>query len=168
MSHEYLLSVMYLNIVSYIYLNFAFFAVLFIFDTKTIVTLSDIKIFGNLQFFAITIILIFMSFSGVPPTLGFVSKSIIIIFIFFKKFFLFFFFISFVNFFLIYFYIKNLRFLVTKAKSFSFIFNKNYACLNQNLIFFINIINFINILSLWFVEDVLIFIDNFSLISNFF
>ena len=83
---------MYLNIVSYIYLNFAFFAVLFIFDTKTIVTLSDIKIFGNLQFFAITIILIFMSFSGVPPTLGFVSKSVIIIFIFFfYKFYKFFF-----------------------------------------------------------------------------
>jgi len=84
MSHEYLLSVMYLNIVSYIYLNFAFFAILFIFDTKAIVTLSDIKVFGNLQFFAVTIILIFMSFSGVPPTLGFVSKSIIIIFLFYK------------------------------------------------------------------------------------
>ena len=32
----------------------------------------------------------------------------------------------------------------------------------------INTINFINILGLWFVEDILMFIDNFSLTSNFF
>ena len=168
MFHESILSIVYLNIISYIYLNFAFFALIFIFDTKQFISLSDLKNLGNLQFFSVTVILLFLAFAGVPPTLGFVSKSLIFVFIFLKKFFFFFFFISVVNFFIIYFYIKNLRFLVTKSNNFNFIFNKNYSCFNQNLVLFVNIINFINLLSIYYIEDLIIFIDNFVLLSNFF
>ena len=168
MTSEYILSIMYLNIIVYIYLNFVFFSLIFIFDTRNITTLNDLKYFSNMQFFSFSIILIFLSFAGVPPTVGFISKSLALIFIFFKKFFFFFFFISFINFFLIYFYIKNLRFLISKSKKFNFLYHKNYAALNQNLVIFINTINFINCFSLWFVEDILILIDNFSLLVNFY
>ena len=148
MFSEYLLSVMYLNVVSYVYLNFTLFSIIFIFNLKNMLTLSDLKSIGNLQFFSFSLILLLLSFAGVPPTIGFVSKSLMFIFIFLKKNMLFFLFISLINFFLIYFYVKNLRFLISKSNSFNFLFNNNYAFFNHNLIVFINIVNFINLTSL--------------------
>ena len=168
MFSEYLLSVMYLNVISYIYLNFALFSIIFVFNLKNMLTLSDLKNIGNLQFFSFSLILLLLSFAGVPPTIGFVAKSLMFIFFFLKKNIFIFIFISVINFFLIYFYVKNLRFLISKSNSFNFLFNNNYAFFNQNLIIFINIINFINLTSIWLVEDLLILIDNALLLAYFF
>jgi hypothetical protein len=99
MTYEYTLSIMYLNIIVYIYLNFVFFSVIFIFDTRNITTLNDLKYFSNMQFFSFSITLIFLSFAGVPPTIGFISKSLALVFIFFKKFFFFFFLLALLIFF---------------------------------------------------------------------
>jgi NADH:ubiquinone oxidoreductase subunit 2 (subunit N) len=168
LSYEFSVSIIYLNIITYLFLNFAIFSLIFLFDTNFLISLNDLKKFGNLKFFSLTIILIFLSFAGVPPTLGFVSKSLIFLFIFFKKFYLFFISISFLNFFLIYFYIKNIRFLVSKSEKKPFLFNNNYASLNSNFIFFLNFINFFNLLGLFYIEDLIIFLDNINIIVNFF
>lgn len=168
MFSEYLLSVMYINVISYIYLNFALFSIIFIFNLKNMFTLSDLKSVGNLQFFSFSLILLLLSFAGVPPTIGFVAKSLMFIFFFLKKNIFFFLFISVVNFFLIYFYVKNLRFLISKSNSFNFLYNNNYAFFNQSLIIFINVINFINLTSIWLVEDFFIIIDNILLTAHFF
>ena len=168
MIYEFSVSIIYLNIITYLFLNFAIFSLIFIFNSNFLISLNDLKKFGNLKFFSLTIILILLSFAGVPPTIGFVSKSLIFLFIFFKKFYLFFFFLSFINFFLIYFYVKNIRFLISKSESIPFLFNKNYSAINVNFINFINFINFFNVMSLFFTEDLIIFLDNMSLIVNFF
>lgn len=168
MTYEFIISIIYLNLITYLFLNFSLFSLIFLFDTNALISLSDLKKFGNLKFFSLTIILIMLSFAGVPPTVGFLSKSLIFLFIFFKKFYLFFFFISFINFFLIYFYIKNIRFLISKSDKAPFLFSNNYASMNTNLINFINFINFFNLMSLFYVGDLIIFLDNMNLIANFF
>lgn len=168
MTYEFSISIIYLNIITYLILNFAFFSLIFLFDTTFLISLNDLKKFGNLKFFSLTIILLLLSFAGVPPTLGFVSKSLIFLFIFFKKFYLFFLSISFLNFFLIYFYVKNIRFLISKSEKAPFLYNNNYASININFINFLNLVNFFNIMALFYTEDLIIFLDNMNIIVNFF
>jgi NADH:ubiquinone oxidoreductase subunit 2 (subunit N) len=168
LQYEFSISIIYLNIITYLILNFAFFSLIFIFDTNFLISLNDLKKFGNLKFFSLTFILLFLSFAGVPPTLGFLSKSLIFVFIFFKKFFFFFLSVNLLNFFLIYFYIKNIRFLISKSEKVPFLFNNNYSSINVNFINFLNLINFFNIMSLFYFEDLIIFLDNINFIVNFF
>ena len=168
MSYEFSLSIIYLNLITYLVLNFAFFSLIFLFDTSFLISMNDLKKFGNLKFFSLTCILLLLSFAGVPPTLGFLSKSLIFLFIFFKKFYFFFISVTFLNFFLIYFYVKNIRFLISKSEKIPFLFNNNYVSINVNFIFFINFINFFNIMSLFYTEYLIIFIDNMCIIVNFF
>jgi len=130
MAADYNLSIVYINILSYLYLNFCLFILVFIFDTNSFKTLNDFKHIGGVPFFSLTLLIIIFSLAGVPPMIGFVSKSLIFIFMFFKKNFLFMFLLSFLNFFIIYFYIRNIRYLVTKSTSYSFIFDLNYSFIN--------------------------------------
>lgn len=165
---DYSLSIVYINILSYLYLNFCLFILVFIFDTNSFKTLNDFKYIGGVPFFSLTLLIIIFSLAGVPPMIGFVSKSLIFIFMFFKKNFLFMFLLSFLNFFIIYFYIRNIRYLVTKSTNYSFIFDLNYSFINWNLTLMLVFFNFINITSLFFVEDFLLLCDNLVLYQYFF
>jgi len=165
---EYGLSIIYINIISYLYINFCLFTVLFVFNVNFFKTLNDFKNLGNLSFFSVTFILILFSLAGVPPTLGFVSKSLIFIFMFFKKNFLFLVILTVLNLFIMYFYVRNVRYFVTKSTNHYFIYNHNYAFINSNLVMLIIVFNFINFLSIFYIEDFLIFTDNMCLYVNFF
>ncbi len=159
-----------MNTVSYLYINFAFFNLLFVFNTNKLKSLNDFKFLSNLNFFSITLILLLFSLAGVPPTWGFTSKSTLFLYLFFKKSYIYIIFLTVINFFIMYFYIKNIRHINGKNiinNENNFIFNKNYSFINSNLIIFINFINFINLLSIYFIEDILIFLDNITICCNF-
>ena len=108
---EYGISLIYLNILIYIYLLFLLFSILLVFDIKNFLTLNELKKFTGLQFFSVTILLLLFSLAGLPPFLGFISKFLMFFFIIFKQ--GFFFFIFFHS----YKYIYNI-FLYTKCKVF--------------------------------------------------
>jgi len=130
MIFEYGLSLVYLNIVIYLYLNFTLFTILFTFNTIYFKTLNDFKNIGNIPFFSITFIIVIFSLAGVPPTLGFITKSLLFLYLFFKKSFLFLTVLTFLNFFIMYFYIRTIRYTVSKSYTLYFIFDKNYSFLN--------------------------------------
>ena len=159
---------MYINIITYLYLNFCFFTALFVFDVKHFKSLNDFKNVGNLPFFTVTFILLLFSLAGVPPTLGFVSKSLIFIFMFFKKSFFFLSLLTILNLFIMYFYVRNIRYFITKSSNYYFVYTNSYSFINWNLIVLLLIFNFLNFFSIFFIEDFLIFTDNLSLYSNFF
>ena len=127
---EYGLSIIYVNVVSYLYLNFSIFTLMFLFDLKNFRTLKDFKYLGNLPFITVTFIVLLFSLAGVPPTLGFVSKSLIFIFMFFKKNYLFLVMLTVLNLFILYFYVRNSRYFITKSTSYWFLYKNNYAHLN--------------------------------------
>ncbi len=60
------------------------FTIFFLFDLRYLKTLSDFKFIGSIKSISIYIVLLLMSFSGIPPLLGFVSKFLMFI-IFFKN-----------------------------------------------------------------------------------
>ena len=165
---EYGLSLIYLNVLAYLYLNFCLFTLLFIFDLRFFRTLNDFKNLGNLPFFTVTAIVLLFSLAGVPPTLGFVSKSLLFTFMFFKKNFFMLIVLTVLNLFVLYFYVRNARYFITKSNNYYFLYNNYYTSLNWNLVILLLLFNFVNLLSIFFVEDMLIFTDNLSLLVNFF
>ena len=166
--NDYGLSIILLNIITYVSLLFYMFSLIFVFDLRYFRTLNELKGFGNLQFFLLTCILTLLSMAGIPPLSGFVSKFLMFIFLFLKKNLFFIFFFSIINFFTIYFYIQNFRFLISKSNNFFFFFKKNYVYINFNLVYILVILNFFNFFGIIFIEDLLIFLDNICLYSNIF
>lgn len=137
------------------------FFIFFIFDIKYVKTLNELKFVGSLQSFSIYIVIILLSFAGVPPLLGFSGKFLIFITLFSKSNWLFLIFFGIVNIFLIYFYIQNFRFLSAKRVYDKVIYNTKF--INQN--FFINslmFLNFLNIFGILFIEELLIFFNSVS------
>lgn len=110
------MSIIYMNIYIYVFILYLFFSVLFIFDVKKLKTLNNLKVLNRYNFFSITVVLTFLSMSGIPPLAGFVGKFLLFNFLFFSQKYIFIVFFSFLNFFSIYFYIQNLRFLISKTQ----------------------------------------------------
>lgn len=143
------------------------FLIFFLFDLKKLKTLNDFKNNNNVMSLSIWISILLLSFAGVPPLLGFVSKFLIFISIFFKKnLFLFFIFIFF-NIVIIYFYIQNLRFIISYKNSVIFL-KKNYrSYFNANISYILNFLNFLNLCGILFFEEVLIYFSNTIMNINF-
>jgi len=164
--NEYSFSLILFNVLAYIFVLINLFLVFFMFDMKYLKTLNELKFFGNLPLITTFLVLLLLSFAGVPPLLGFISKFLVFIYIISKSNFLFLFLFVFSNMFVIYFYIQNLRFLVSKGISNKF-FLKNYnVYLNNDIIYIFNVFNYFNILAIFYFEEFLIFLNFIS--SNFY
>jgi NADH:ubiquinone oxidoreductase subunit 2 (subunit N) len=109
------------------------------------------------------IIISFLSFAGVPPLAGFLSKFLIFIHIFFKSNFIIFIFFLFINLFVIYFYIQNLRFMIAKQISNIFIYKNYTAYLNKTSLFSTNFLNYFNLTLIFYFEELFLY---FNLISS--
>jgi NADH-quinone oxidoreductase subunit N len=133
---------------------------LFLYDIKKIKTLNNLKVFNKINFISVTVVLVFLSMSGIPPLAGFVGKFLLFNFLFFTQKYLVIILFSLLNFFSIYFYLQNLRFLISKTQPNYFLINGYYVYFNKgliNLIVFLNLFNFLNI---FYFEDVLYFFLN--------
>ena len=158
---NYTTSLVYLNILMYIFLIINIFFILFLFDLKYLKTLNELKFLGNNYYVTFYLILIFLSFAGTPPLLGFLGKFFIFNFLILKKnFFIFLIFIL-LNFFSMYFYLQNLRFLISK-KTYNMFFKKQV-----NIIYIFNIFNFLNVFSIFYFEDCFISLIYFFSFVNF-
>lgn len=162
LSNEYYFSVLLFNIFSYIFILINMFLIFFLFDLKYIKTLNDLKFFGNLPLITTFIVILLLSFAGIPPLLGFVSKFLIFLFIVSKSNYLFLFLFVFSNMFIIYFYIQNLRFVVSQKIENKFFLKNNYVNLNLNLILIFNYFNYFNIFSIFYFEELIIFLNFIS------
>jgi len=162
--NEYSFSIMLFNIVIYIIAMLNIFFIIFLFNTKILKTLNELKNAYNLQFISMSLVIVLLSLAGVPPVSGFLSKFLIFIQMFFKKNLILFLFFLFLNTFSIYFYIQNLRFLVSKKISNIFIIKNYFVFFSNPLIFIINFLNFFNFLSILYMEEVLSY---FNLVSSY-
>jgi NADH:ubiquinone oxidoreductase subunit 2 (subunit N) len=150
----YSLSIIYLNIIIYVCLLFLLFNLLFLFDLGKLKTLNNFKFFSKQIFFSITILLLFLSISGIPPLSGFAGKFLLLNFMFFlqKKVIILIF--SFLNFFSIYFYAQNIRFLVSRYFLNFFLIGGYYYFINKKLLNIIVILNFLNFFSILYLSDI--------------
>ena len=97
-----------MNIYIYVYILYLFFSVLFLYDVKKLKTLNSLKVLNKYNFISISVVLIFLSMSGIPPLAGFIGKFLLFNFLFFSQKYIYILVFSFLNFFSIYFYIQNL------------------------------------------------------------
>ena len=163
---NYSLGLIFINIFIYLLLLLNFFIIFFIYDTRYFRTLNEFKGLNGNQYIHFIVILIFLSFAGMPPLLGFFGKFFIIIFFFSQKQFFIFVLFLFLNVFVIYFYILNIRFLVSKTSNTFFFLKKNVVFLNFNFIFLLVVFTTINVFSFFFIYDLILFF-NFICIFNF-
>lgn len=164
--NEYTFTLLFFNIITYIFMLINLFLIFFIFDIKYFKTLNELKFFGNLPFLYLYVVILFLSFAGIPPFIGFLGKFLTFIYFFSKHNLLIFLFFIFSNFFIIYFYLQNLRFLISKNLSNKLLLKHNKIHFNNNYIFYLNLLNFFNISSILYFEDFLIFLNFLS--SNFY
>jgi NADH:ubiquinone oxidoreductase subunit 2 (subunit N) len=82
---NYSLSLLLFNIIIYIILITNIFLLLFLFDLNYVKTLNELKFIGNISFFTIYLVLLFLSFAGTPPLIGFIGKFLIFIFLIYKQ-----------------------------------------------------------------------------------
>ena len=162
--NEYSFSVLFFNVFIYIIAMLNVFFIFFMFNTKKLKTLNEFKYTYNIQFISISLVLILLSLAGIPPISGFLSKFLVFIHIFFKNNFIIFLLFIFLNTFSIYFYIQNLRFLISKKILNVFITKNYFVFLKSSLAISVNILNFFNISSILYVEELLFY---FNLVSSY-
>jgi len=157
--NEYSFSLIIFNIIVYIFLLINIFLIFFIFDMQYIKTLNELKFFWNLPLITVFLVLLLLSFAGIPPLLGFIGKFLVFIYLFSKHNILMFLIFIFINIFIIYFYVQNLRFLISKNISNKFIIKNNFVYINNNIAFFINFMNYFNLLGIFYFEEFFIFLN---------
>jgi NADH:ubiquinone oxidoreductase subunit 2 (subunit N) len=135
------------------------FLLLFLFDFKYVKTLNELKFIGNSAFLTIYLVLLFLSFAGTPPLLGFIGKFLIFIFLLYKQNIFVFLLFLILNFFSMYFYLQNLRFIVSKKITNKIIIKNNFVNYNINIIYLFNWFNFLNLFNIFFFEEFFIFLN---------
>jgi len=160
------LAIIYMNIYIYIYTLYLFFSVLFLYDVKKLKTLNSLKVLNRYNFISISVVLIFLSMSGIPPLAGFVGKFLLFNFLFFSQKYVFILVFSFLNFFSIYFYIQNLRFIISKTQTNLFLISGFFIFFNKNIINIIVLLNFLNFFSILYMEDMLYIFLNVIFFKN--
>ena len=155
-----------MNIYIYIFMLYLFFILLFLYDIKKIKTLNNLKVFNKHNFISITIVLIFLSMSGIPPLAGFIGKFLLFNFLFLTQKYIYLIVFSLLNFFSIYFYIQNLRFLVSKTQQQNFLVAGFYVFFNKQLLNLLVLFNILNSLGILYFEDILYYFLNITMYKN--
>jgi NADH:ubiquinone oxidoreductase subunit 2 (subunit N) len=162
------ITLIYLNVYTYVYILYILFSVLFLYDIKKIKTLSFLKVLNRYNFISFTVVLAFLSMSGIPPLAGFTGKFLLFNFLFLTQKYICIIVFSFLNFFSIYFYIQNLRFLISKTQPNCFLIGGFYIFLNKKLVNILVFFNFFNFFVILYFEDILYFFLNICLYKNTF
>lgn len=155
-----------LNIVIYVLLLINIFGIFFLFDLRYLKTLSDFKYVGTLKSISLYIVVLLMSFAGIPPLVGFVSKFMIFLVFFKKSLFMLVFFFSILNFFIMYFYLQNFRFLTAKVNYNNVLTSLNFFN-SSNLITTVCFLNYINLFGIIYADDLLLYFYYLTCNINF-
>lgn len=148
-------SILFLNILVYLFSITTFFLIFFFFDLNNYINLNSIKIFSSNNFLYMSIIFTFLSLSGMPPMSGFCAKFIFSVFFLLKSNLFYFILFVFINLFLIYFYMQNFRFLIKKSpNNFSFFNTTSFYLINYNILSFIVFLLFFNMFSIFFLNEI--------------
>lgn len=161
------ISIIMYNLYSYILSIFILILILFFCNFTNLSTLNQFKKFNKYKYILYSTIFSLMSFSGIPPLLGFFGKLFIILTLTLKLNYFIVILVLILNIISMYFYIQNTRFIVNKSNITRYSY-KNYY-FNSNILFLlnINILNFINIFCIFFINDLIryfIFINSFIFI----
>jgi len=157
-----------MNVHIYVYTLYLFFCLLFLFDVKKIKTINSLKVFNRYNFITMTIVLVFLSMSGIPPLAGFVGKFLVFNFFFLTQKYIYVLIFSLLNFFSVYFYIQNLRFLISKTQVNYFLFGGYYVFFNKRLLNLLVLLNFFNFMGILYFEDMLYVYINVFFYKNLF
>jgi NADH-quinone oxidoreductase subunit N len=158
---EYGYSLVFLNILFYFFMLFSIFSIFFLFDTNKTKVLSDLKNFNGLPLVGFSLFLSLLSLAGVPPLSGFSVKFLTFMFLFLSNNFFIIFYFAFLNFFFLFFYIQNTRALNSQiSKNISFFYVKNNkAYFNHHIVNIILFFNILNVIGIFFLEDIIMYIN---------
>lgn len=162
------IAIVYLNIFIYIFLLYILFSLIFLLDLRKIKTLNNLKVFSRYNFFTFSLVLLFLSLSGIPPLAGFVSKFLLFNFLFITQKYTYLITIVILNYFSLYFYMQNLRFIFSKSYVNHFLISGFYVYISKSLINILVLLNFINILGIFYISDVTYYFLNVVLHKNIF
>ena len=166
---EYGYSLVFLNIFFYVTILLLIFSIFFLFNTQKKKTISDLKQIAGLPFVGFSFFLSLLSLAGVPPLSGFSVKFLTFMYIcLFDNFYVIAYF-AVLNFFFLFFYIQNIRVLTTAHElETAYFYNKNgKAHMHQPLVFVMLILNSVNVSSIFFLEDMLLY-SNYMFSTVFF
>lgn len=151
------LNISYFYLICYMFFTINFFSILFSTTTNSLWYLTDLQLFNNVPLVNTSIMILFVSYAGLPPTLGFFSKLSLIFNFLLNNDFILFLIILASSFYIIYFYLQNYRFFGFSLSSYDYIPNLiNYSSINhfsKSYLFFI----FWSLMSLFFYNDIFIF-----------
>lgn len=144
-------SILILNVIIYVINTYLIFLIIFLFDLKKFINLNNIKFLSSSNYVYFCVILILLSYSGMPPLLGFSGKFLLNIYVLLNSNFLVFFFFFFINIFMIYFYMQNFKYLVKKSNNNNiFILSNVYINLNYKIYSYLNFFIFFLIFGIFF------------------
>lgn len=152
-------SLLIFNIIVYIILSVAIFTSILIILDKSFSTLNKLKQLQQYYFLFVFVLLFLLSLAGVPPLLGFVGKFLLYIqLLAYKSYLLFTIFLLF-NVVVLYFYIQNIRFMVSKNTNTSLISSSFTSLINEDVLLFLLLIMFFNLLGICYFENFLIYLN---------
>lgn len=158
------LNVSYFYLMCYMFFTLNFFSILFSTTTNSLWYLTDLQLFNSLPLVNTSILILFISYAGLPPSLGFFSKLSLIFNFLVNQDFILFLIVLMSSFYIIYFYLQNYRFFGFSLSSYDYINNLvNYRYIEKfssSYIFFI----FWSTMSVFFYNDIYVFtnIINFN------
>lgn len=148
----------------YITLLVNFFLLLNVFDSRYIKTLSDLKKFGTLFPFNFLLLILVLSFAGVPPLIGFTLKLIVFKFLITTGSTAYIVLLILFNFFTLYFYVQNTRYLLSKSTNNYYIYVNHISYLSESSMFFASVFCVLNTIGLVCVTELYTLIASFLLI----
>jgi len=151
------LNISYFYLICYMFFTLNLFSIMFSTTTNSLWYLTDLQLFNSIPLVNTSILILFVSYAGLPPTLGFFSKLSLIFNFLVNNDFILFVIILISSFYIIYFYLQNYRFFGFSLSGYDYINNLvNYKLVlrfSSSYLFFI----FWSLTSVFFYNDIFIF-----------
>jgi NADH-quinone oxidoreductase subunit N len=135
------------------------FSLFFTVNSKTLVSLTSLKLPGNFSLFKNFMIVILLTLAGTPPFVIFTGKFYIISKILFLGEAYLGFFIILLNLVVMYFYIQNLRLMVGKKSKIVFMIKDFFVFIPKHLVVILFLFNYITWFAIFFIQDIYIYTD---------
>jgi len=162
-----IIAIIFLNVYIYIFISINIFLLFFNFNYNFLKTTNSWKHINITNYFKYSLICFLMSLSGLPPFLGFFIKFLYFVTLIKLTSWLFILIFLIFNLFCIFFYIQNFKYLnIDETNTEIFILkNEHFFLLNKNLIYFLNLFQFLNCFGVFYIE---FFLNYFNFIISFF